>query len=226
MLISKWRVRVTLRRREQPADPRPLLADLGGVGEWLDQEEIPDGTPFLIAPDGSFDESLNRHFLSYGMVMASPHTQEAVARDLARFLDFLWFHRPAVAVGAGGGVLRPQSWRDAVEADRRAFEWWRCRDEAGPLVAGRDVGREVASVNGFYRWAVRHGHIAASPIKQRPSHVRRLGSAFREGGPERETAAEYRPDRRRGLVTWLTPQMSRTWRDVGVRGYGADGLAD
>ncbi|MFI6163032.1 hypothetical protein ACIA59_24160 [Micromonospora haikouensis] len=224
MLIFRWRVQFTSRRRKQPQEPRALFAEMGGVVEWLDREDIPDGTPFLVAPDGGFDESLNMYFLSYGMVMASPHTQEAAARDLARFLDFLWFHRPAMAAGRGAEVSRPRSWRDAVEADRRAFEWWRCRDEAGPLVAATTWDREVASVNGFYRWAVRRGHVAVSPIAQRRSRSRWSGAG--RGGCEGETAAEYRPDQRRDLVAWLTPQMFRVWRDVGARGYGRDGLVD
>jgi site-specific recombinase XerD len=191
----------------------------------LDQEEIRDGTPFLIAPDGSFDETLNMFFLSFGMVMASPHTQEAAARDLARFLDFLWFHRPSVTDGQSGGLPRPRTWRDAVETDRRAFEWWRCRDESGPLVAASTWDREVASVSGFYRWALRHGHITVSPIAQRRPRDRRAGGGRRDSAGA-ETAAEYRPDRRRDRVEWLTPRMYRSWRDVGVRGYHTNGLAD
>lgn len=222
-LSFSWRVRFTLRRRQQPVNPRPLLAELGGLGEWLDEEDISDGIPFLIAPDSSFDVSLNMYFQTYRMVMASPHTQEAAARDLARFLDFLWFHRPA-AGGEAGGLTRPRSWLEAHETDRRAFEWWRCRDAAGPLIAGATWDREVASVNGFYRWAVSSGHVAVSPMVQRASRYNR--KRHRSSDVDATVPAEYRPDRQNDRVAWLTPQMYRTWRDVGVRGYLPEGLPD
>jgi site-specific recombinase XerC len=158
--------------------------ELGKVDEWLDGQDILDGTPFLIAPDGVYDVVLNSFFLSFRLVAASRHTQEAVARDLARFLDFLWFHRPCVGD-------RKRSWRDATTDDRRVFEFWRCRDENGPLVAASTWDREVSSVNGFYRWAVRSGHLTASPMVQRPSRSRPKRSRWSE---EPETSAERRPD--------------------------------
>ena len=81
----------------------------------------------------------------------------------------------------------------------------------------------MATVNGFYKWAVAKRHIAESPIVQRPSRARSRHGRGADGG---ETPAERRPDVRRDRVSWLTPRMYRTWRDVGLRGYGADGLPD
>lgn len=63
-------------------------------------------------------------------------------------------------------------WRDATAEDRRAFEYWRCRDEDGPLVAGSTWEGEVTMVNGFYKWAVARRHVAESPIVQRLSRAR------------------------------------------------------
>ncbi|MGW0520072.1 hypothetical protein [Crossiella sp. NPDC003009] len=79
------------------------------------------------------------------------------------------------------------------------------------------------SINGFYRWAIHSGHVEHSPIVQRRarSHPQNRGSQR-----ELETAAERRPDVRRDRVEWLPPRMYRTWRDVGLRGYGPDGLPD
>lgn len=193
------------------------------MDDWLDAEDVGERSPFLIAPDGSYDVVLNEYFGSYRMATASRHTQEAAARDLARFLDFLWFHRPAISDPAAEGGVRSRTWREATEDDRRAFEYWRCRDEAGPLVAGSTWDREVSSVNGFYRWAIRSGHLDRSPIVQRRARAHpRLRGELREP----ETAAERRPDVRRDRVEWLPPRMFRAWRDVGVRGYRPDGLPD
>jgi len=197
-----------------------LLVELGGVDEWLDGAGIPDGAPFLIAPDGSYDVALNGYFLSVRMARLSRHTWEAAARDLGRFLDFLWFHRPPVRAGGGERV---RTWRDATAEDRRVFEFWRCRDEGGPLVAASTWEREVTTVNGFYKWAVARRHVAESPIVQRPSRARSRHGRGADGG---ETPAERRPDVRRDRVSWLTPRMYRTWRDVGLRGYQPDGLPD
>lgn len=195
-----------------------MLVELGRVDSWLDSQGIADGTPFLMGPGGVFDVVLNGYFGSLRMVSAALDSQEAAARDLARFFDFLWFHRPAVVDGVSGG-LRARSWRGATVADRQAFEWWRCRDEDGPLVAAATWDREVASANGFYRWAASQGHIASSPIAQRPARGRwHPGAGL--------VPAEYRPDGRRDLVAWLTPAQYRRWRDVGVRGFEADALPD
>lgn len=158
MVIKRWRIQFTARGREWPSNPRPLLAELGQIDSWLAVEEIPEGSPFLLAPDGVYDVVLNEYFVSYRLAVASRHTHDAAARDLGRFLDFLWFHRPPIPVAVSCSAGRPRTWRDATEDDRRAFEYWRCRDEAGPLVAASTWDREASSVNGFYRWAVRSGH--------------------------------------------------------------------
>jgi site-specific recombinase XerD len=216
-------MRYTERGRQWPDEPRPLLAELGDVDRWLAEEDVAERTPFLVAPDGSYDVVLNSYFTSYRMVTASSHTQEAVARDVARFLDFLWFHRPPVVEPDAAEGTRPRTWREATEDDRRAFEHWRCRDEDGPLVEASTWDREVSSVNGFYRWAVRSGHCQSSPIVQRRTrpHPRNHGAVG-----ELETAAERRPDVHREQVKWLPPRMYLAWRDVGLRGYRPDGLPD
>ncbi|WP_144024074.1 tyrosine-type recombinase/integrase [Amycolatopsis keratiniphila] len=223
MLIKRWRVQFTERGRQWPSEPRPLLAELGHVDGWLAAEDIAERSPFLLAPDGSYDVVLNEYFDSYRMATASRHTHDASARDLARFLDFLWFHRLSITNAATSNGERPRTWRDATEDDRRAFEYWRCRDESGPLVAASTWDREVSSVNGFYRWAVRSGHIEHSPIVQRRARTHPRNRGLQR---ELETAAERRPDVGRDRVEWLPPRMYRAWRDVGLRGYRPDGLPD
>ncbi len=71
-----------------------LLPEAAGAADdlddWLDREDIPDGVPYLISPDLEYDIDLNRYFLRPALAGASRNTQMAAARDVRRFLDFLW----------------------------------------------------------------------------------------------------------------------------------------
>jgi site-specific recombinase XerD len=123
---------------------------------------VADGTPFLIDPTGRYDTVLNRYFQVH-MSTEPLNTQAAAAYDLKRFLAFLWDNRAGKA------------WREATPEDRAAYRHWRLLDSHGPRVEFGTWDREVATVNKFYRWAVRLGHVAANPIIQRESRSRDLG---------------------------------------------------
>ena len=106
-----------------------MQADAGGlardqIADWLGTEEIDDGVPFLIAPDGHYDIELNSYFL---LNPAPENTQAAIAYDLAGFFTFLWHHRHP---------LGTRSWRDATADDRAAYQRWRRVDERGPGIKG------------------------------------------------------------------------------------------
>ncbi len=100
-----------------------LLPETGGAADdlddWLDREDIPDGVPYLISPDLECDIDLNRYFLRPALAGASRNTQLAAARDIRRFLDFLWCARGSLG------------WRDATEADHDAYWYWRRQDHGG-----------------------------------------------------------------------------------------------
>jgi len=182
------------------------------LDDWLDAEDIPAGVPFLISPGLEYDVELNRYFLRPALVGSSRNTQLAAAGDVRRFLDFLWCSRDG------------RGWRDATEADHDAYWYWRRQDPGGPRVAGSTWNRELSMLNGFYSWAARRGLVPASPIAQRQ---RRPAPAGRQHGGLAGTApAAQARDIRWDLVEWLTPAQYRSWRDTGLRGYGADGLPD
>jgi site-specific recombinase XerD len=208
-----WQVHFTRRRLPWPAEPRPLLAlwEPTDIAGWLDAEDIPEGLPFLLDPEGRYDADLNRYFLRAPISTAPKNTQKAIAYDLANWLSFLWANR------------RRTDWRDATSDDRAAYQRWRRRDPNGPHIEGSTWVREVATVNRFYQWAIRQGLVTKTPIEQRPAR----GWRYRDRWPaEHETPAEQPHDARRHAISWLPPASYRRWRDVGVRGYRPDGLTD
>jgi site-specific recombinase XerD len=208
--ILGWRVFFTKRRLPQPRAVVPLVGELGDLNRWLDECGLLDDAPFLLGPDGSYDVVLNGYFTGVWLRGSPKNTQAAVAYDLKKWLDFLASSRD-----------RP-TWRDATTEDRAAFEQWRRKDPRGPRVASTTWDREVATVNGFYQWAVRQGHAARNPLVQRPSRARRQSA----NEPAAQTPAEASHLGPRRDLRWLTPAMYRSWRDVGVRGFTASGLPD
>jgi site-specific recombinase XerD len=206
--ILGWRVFFTRRGLSQPRATDPLLAPLRNLDGWLADHKVADGTPFLIDPTGQYDSALNRYF--HVQMSAEPlNTQAAAAYDLKRFLAFLWDNR------AG------KTWREATPEDRAAYKQWRLTDSRGPRVEFVTWDREVATVNKFYRWAVRQGYVAANPIIQRESRSREPGR--QDAG---ETPAESSHQGPRNDMEWMPPATYRQWRDVGVRGFTVAGLAD
>ncbi len=153
---------------------------------------------------------LNGYFTGTWLRASPKNTQAAVAYDLKKWLDFVASSRD-----------RP-TWRDATTEDRAAFEQWRRKDPRGPRIASTTWDREVATVNGFYQWAVRQGHVPGNPLVQRPSRARRRSV----NEPAAQTPAEASHLGPRRDLEWLTPVMYRCWRDVGVRGFTSDGLPD
>jgi hypothetical protein len=76
-----WQVHFTHRRLPWPTAPRPLLAgwDQDDLDGWLDAEDIPEGLPFLLDPDGRYDVELNRYFLRAQVLAGPENTQRAIA---------------------------------------------------------------------------------------------------------------------------------------------------
>ncbi|MDH6700426.1 integrase [Streptomyces sp. MAA16] len=205
-----WRVFYTRHDLPRPQTPDPLISTLWDLDEWLDEHDILDGTPYLIGPDGRYDVELNSYFTQ---LAASPEdTQRAAASDLKLWLTFLWISRGRT------------DWREATPEDRAAYKQWRTADPRGPHVDWTTWDREVATVNAFYQWAIhpKRAYAAENPIIQRearahPSQGHRTVTM---------TPAESSHTGPRNEVVWLTPEMYRSWRDVGLRGYTPAGMPD
>ncbi|MDY0909509.1 tyrosine-type recombinase/integrase [Microbacterium sp. CFBP9034] len=194
----------------------PQFAALSALSEpewryWRSTNGIPLGTPFLIAPDLRYDVQLNKFFYSVDMLASRMSTRLGYARDLKGFLDFLEYGRN----GTG--------WRDANAEDHRAYLVWRREDVTGPRVSPSTWDRGVSAVDRFYRWQVDNRQVATHPIPQRAKR-----NLARDGFPSAPglTPATYSHSARRGRITWLPARSYRIWRDVGLRGYGHDGLRD
>jgi hypothetical protein len=158
-----------------------------------------------------YDVDMNGYFHSGGMVGAPFNTQVAYARDMASFFTFLWR-------GRGG-----RGWRDAEEEDHLAYFRWRRGGECRPRVAGSTWSREVTAVSQFYAWAVARGLAAVNPVPRRSRRAPLPGAV---GSTATAAPATLPHDVRREQIEWPTPPAYRRRRDVGVRGYRPDGLAD
>jgi len=183
-----------------------------GVRSWLDEAGVPDGLPFLLSPRFEYDVALNSYFHRPALIGAPWNSNANRARALAGFLNFL--------DRARGG--RP--WREATEADHLAFHQWRRRDAEGPQVAGGTWSQEVSHVNQFYEWAVTRKLAGAVPIPHRARRPAPAGTVRRTVYGSEMVPATYAHDEGGERIEWLPPASYRRWRDVGVRGYGADGL--
>lgn len=83
--------------------------------------------------------------------------------------------------------------------------------------------REVATVNGFFTWAVRQGPVDENPVVQRETRAR--SRSPRQAIPDTVPAESSHTGPRRH-VEWLTPGMYRQWRNIGVRGFTPAGMPD
>ena len=201
-LYGSWR-RFTTR-------PQPPLNGSTVGPDWSTRMGIPEGTPFLLSPQFTYDRELNEFFYSADMLTAMPQTREGYTGNLVMFFNFLHLSR--------GGI----DWRHATEEDHRAYLVWRRHDPHGPRVSGSTWNREVSAQNRFFRWQQARGRIGVNPIPQRARRAR-PGSYRGELGT---TAATYSHDARRSKVEWLPAASYRVWRDVGLRGYSHTGLPD
>jgi site-specific recombinase XerD len=98
-------------------------------------------------------------------------------------------------------------WRGVSMGHVLDYENWRRRDEENEsrVTSGATFARELAAIRHFLTWATTYG-LVAFPVAGlqglRPSNVRSND------------------------VKWLTSQAYHLWRDVGLRGYGSNGLPD
>ena len=170
------------------------------------------GTPVLIGPGGWPDPRVNLFFRTGPMAEARPGTWRRYAYALVVWLDYLH------VVGRG--------WVEATASDVEAFKEWRLTslDNAG-RVQPTSFDTDRSALNSFYSWAgQRYG--VANPVAT-------AGVGRRRSVPPREEALRRRSVGRdplrpagstRRQVKWMLRSAFEQWRNIGLCGYGFDGL--
>jgi hypothetical protein len=191
------------------------LAGLGDVMGRARRNGARQGTPVVVHTAGRPDARVNAFFRSLPMVGARPTTWRRYAFALVVWLNFL--------------EVMGRPWDEASPADVEVFKEWRLTDgRNGARVAPTSFDTDRAALNSFYSWAeLRYG--VPNPV---PSGTRGRGRWAR-GDRRWGTATEgwvrgrdgLRPAQaRRRQVKWMLRPAFEQWRDIGLRGYGFDGL--
>jgi integrase len=199
------------------ADPPRLPAGDGGLGLCHDLHErairngARHGTPVIVGACGRVDPRINLFFRTGPMAGAGPSTWRRYAYALVVWLEFL----------AVSGRL----WDEATMRDVEAFKDWRLSDPRnGGRVQPASFDTDRAALNTFYAWAARYG--VANPVPTVVGSSRRPRASGSEGlfghrgprDPLRPAGSAHRQ------VKWMLRPAFEQWRDIGLRGYGFDGL--
>ncbi|MFG2945812.1 tyrosine-type recombinase/integrase [Streptomyces adustus] len=132
-------------------------------------------------------------------------TRGNYADDCCVFFNFLW--------------QRGKNWDEATSEDLLDFEDWRRWSPRNlQRIGGSKWNRELAAIRRLYKWAVGKRYIAVSPVAEREVMGRH--------GQMVSVPVARAKDARATNVKWLTPRAYRQWRDIGLRGYTADGRRD
>ncbi|MFE9813055.1 integrase [Streptomyces sp. NPDC005548] len=209
-----WSVHFTSRDLPQPRDGAWYLRIRVEEWEcWLDDQGIPDGTPYLLSPGFVYDVNLNSYFHRVDYVEGPLNSQRNRARALGGYFTFL--HE------ARGG----KDWRDATEDDHGAYRHWRRQDAKGPRIGGATWSQDTSHVFQFYKHAKKNGWVAEIPIPLREAQEHAGSSGGRRSTTKDEKVpASYAHDEGGETIEWLPAPAYRRWRDVGIRGYDLEGL--
>jgi integrase len=196
----------------------PLEGDLAGLGDVAERARkngARQGTPVVVHTGGRVDARVNAFFRSGAMATARPSTWRRYAFALVVWLNFL--------------DVFDRSWDKATPADVEAFKEWRLTDgRNNARVAPTSFDTDRAALNSFYSWAsLRFGVVNPVPSVTFAARRRlRPGRYWGAGAsPEAVGRDGIRPAQaRRRQVKWMLRPAFEQWRDVGLRGYGFDGL--
>jgi site-specific recombinase XerD len=165
---------------------------------------VPEGMPFVLNDDGSYEWVLNRFLRSLPTSGArSPRTWRAYALDLVMWARFLAEQR-------GRFVL------DATRDDLDAF--YAARRLSGPpyRIQASSWDRLDAALEKFYRWSLQVGLLERSPFSY--GRLQPSGSVAVVGAREKRA--------RQGDMKFLSVPRYLAFRDVGLRGYLPGGGED
>lgn len=177
---------------------------------WADPTEMAkrngaiDGTPYFVAPDGRADYRVNLFWRDPSVRGLAAGTLRRYALSLRVWLNFL------DTVGT--------TWDNADATTLGDFKVWRMStQEARQLVSANTFQLDLAAISRFYEWAALSCDGVGNPIRFRRVryHDHHDLTIEREARPS---------GLRRADVKWLSPAAFRLWRDIGLRGFTAEGL--
>ena len=205
MLDKFWTVHWVSDALEIPVGRHPVLDEWRDLVEREDAYGFEPGDPFMVDPEYRVDIRLTRFFSRSSFAHLAKTTKTSYTTDYRVFFDFLW--------------RRGKNWDGATADDLLDFEDWRRRSPRNTArISGAKWNRELAALRRLYEWAARQGHVTVSPVAIRTVRDRH--------GDLVEVAQAWATDVRSSNVKWLTPRAYRLWRDVGLRGYTAEGRRD
>jgi site-specific recombinase XerD len=202
---GEWLLYWTARGVEVPAGFMALLDEWVGIDGRERALGIDGGTPILVDPVCRVDPRLALFFRRSRFGFLAEGTRLSYVKDYRLFFSFLW--------------QRGKYWDEADSGDIDDYEAWRRRAVDNPgRIGGAKWARELAAFKSLYDWALARGFINRSPVA---THSVRLRDGSTVEVPDNQPR-----DVRAANVKWVTPRTFRLWRDIGLRGYGADGLPD
>jgi integrase len=194
--------------------PRLDDAGLEGLGALHDRairNGARHGTPVIVGRDGGVDPRLNLFFRSGRMTSCRPRTWRRYAFALTVWLDFLH-------------VLE-RRWDQATPGDVEDFKDWRISDLRNPgRVSPTSFDTDRAALSAFYGWAS-----SRYPVRNPVPSAGRGRSVRTASGADVAWARGQRDPLRpagakRRQVKWMERGAFEQWRDIGLRGYGFDGV--
>jgi len=180
-----------------------LVPGAGDVVARARRNGARDGTPFFLDPAGRADWRINAFWRSPGVRGLAKGTRRRYAFSLKVWLDFL----TALAM----------RWDEVSPTVLGAFKEWRLSaEENADHVMPGSFRVDLAAIRRLYVWAAdQHGI-------DNPVRLRVIGDTF--FGADVIKLEATPSGIRRADVKWLTPEAFRLWRNLGLRGFAAEGV--
>ncbi|MGX1513815.1 site-specific recombinase XerD [Streptomyces collinus] len=205
MLTKTWQVHWVTRRHAGAVSDHPVLREWADLDVREEAARIDPGDVFFTDPDYRVDPRLTLYTTRSAFAHLARETRRNYAGDSCLFFNFLW--------------QRDKNWCDAEAEDLLDFEDWRRWSPRNPKrISGAKWNRELAALTRLYKWAAAKKYVAVNPVLER--------EVLGRHGEMVSVPAQRAKDARSSNVKWLTPRAYRMWRDVGLRGYTADGRRD
>lgn len=180
------------------------------IQEHRSAEGLDAYVPVILRDGALYDPELDRFFLDLPLSgVRSRHSLRAYGYDVLVWVRFL-------SEACGKAV-----W----EADRQdvlAYHRARRRDDADHRISASSWNRAVACLDRLYRWGIQEGLTRRAPFTHRA--IWRQGQGGRRSQMVGRNDA-YEQAARRSVVSFVTLDDYRIFRDVGLRGLLPDGRA-